>query len=115
MQASQVRSILSKMPTLSLVRPAKVTAPASRTKSRGIQSRRVKALAEAVILQAVEDLWSDTQRQRSREFFTGGAFGLFADIADMGAIERVRLLKMIGKAQRGKSAPLRKFKRAVAF
>jgi hypothetical protein len=108
MQGSQVHTILAKIPTLSLVKPANTTGRKSRTRTSASPKRaiaatrafRVKALAEAVILQAMEDLWSDTQREKSIEFFEGDGFKYFAHMAGMGAVERLRLVKMLGGLKR---------------
>jgi hypothetical protein len=59
--------------------------------------RRLKALAEAVILQAVEDLWSETHRKESLEFFEGEGFRHCADLAGMRVVERLKLIRMLRK------------------
>jgi hypothetical protein len=55
----------------------------------------LKALAEAVILQAMEDLWSDTHRKESLEFFEGEGFGHCADLAGMRVVDRLKLIRML--------------------
>jgi hypothetical protein len=104
MQGCQVHTILAKIPTLSLVKPANTTGRKIRSSTSAspkkafaaTRASRVKALAEAVILQAMEDLWSDTHREKSIEFFEGDGFKYFAHMAGMGAVERLRLAKMLG-------------------
>jgi 3-deoxy-D-manno-octulosonic acid (KDO) 8-phosphate synthase len=96
------------MPTLSLIKPTNRTGKIRRVQtpdspkeaSSGTRSFRLKALAEAVILQAVEDLWSDAHREKSREFFTGDGFKCFANMAGMGAVEQLRLIKILGRMSR---------------
>ncbi len=93
---------------LSLVRPERElkrstkaeTKSTEQTKAKQQYSSKVKVLAEAVILQAVEDLWSKTHRRKSIEFFTGAGFKEYADMAGMGPVDRLRLIKMIGKTSR---------------
>lgn len=57
----------------------------------------LKHLAEAIILQSIEDLWSMTHRRKSIEFFSGDGFNHCADIAGMKVVERLRLLGMLRK------------------
>ena len=58
---------------------------------------KIRALAEAVILQSFADLWDKEYRQESLEFFSGGGFDYFADIAGLGAGEKTQLLSMFEK------------------
>lgn len=55
----------------------------------------VKGLVEGIILQAVEDLWTDGHREDSISFFRGRDFSLCADIAGMSVDEQVKVLKMV--------------------
>jgi len=111
MQGCQVHTILKNIPTLSLIRPvAKAgktrkihTEPSSVKGMQENQSGRLKALAEAVILQAMEDLWSKTHRARSVEFFTGEGFRRYAAMAGMGTMERLRLLKTLRPKKEARS------------
>jgi hypothetical protein len=59
------------------------------------RSMRLKNLAEAIILQSIEDLWSPTHRQKSMEFFAGDGFNHCADIAGMKIIDRLKLIRML--------------------
>jgi hypothetical protein len=52
----------------------------------------VKSLAETVILQSLEDLFSDEDRKESIRFFRGQGFILSADIAGLGSSERQKIL-----------------------
>ena len=56
---------------------------------------RVKNLAEAIIVQSVEDLWSPLHRKESTDFFTGEGFRLASEMAGMSAVDRLRLLLML--------------------
>jgi hypothetical protein len=122
MQGSQVRTILAKMPTLSLVKPAAAgkksrPLPSSSQKKSFTATRafRLKTLAEAVILQAMEDLWSDTHREKSIEFFEGNGFTHFASLAGMGAVERLRLGKMLGRLKSDGVKPSATVRRAASL
>jgi hypothetical protein len=121
MQGSQVRTILAKMPTLSLVKPSagkkRRPLPSSSQKKSFTATRafRLKTLAEAVILQAMEDLWSDTHREKSIEFFEGNGFTHFASLAGMGAVERLRLGKMLGRLKSDGVKPSATVRRAASL
>ena len=55
-------------------------------------------IAEAIILQAIEDLWNAVHRKKSIEFFTGEGFAICAGIAGMGLYEKLKLIQAIKKA-----------------
>ena len=55
-----------------------------------------KSLAEAIILQSMEDLWDE--REDSLNFFDGEGFNICAELAGMGFFEQLRLYNMINKA-----------------
>jgi hypothetical protein len=57
----------------------------------------LKTLAEAVILQAMEDLWSSAHSRESVEFFEGEGFRYCADLAGMRVVERLKLIRMLRK------------------
>ena len=57
-----------------------------------------KHLAEAIILQAIEDLWSPQHRGESIEFFLGEGFAKCAELAGMGIYDRLRLIRHLKKA-----------------
>jgi hypothetical protein len=66
---------------------------------KGLHARRqAEKIAEAIILQAIEDLWSDVHRQESIEFFTGEGFAICARIAGMGLYEKLKLIQAIKKS-----------------
>jgi hypothetical protein len=77
-----------------------------------------KSLAEAVILQCMEDLWDERYCDESKHFFLSEKFSILADIANMSMDERLRLLHMVkkintnaikssaSKADRANSSPL---------
>ncbi len=62
---------------------------------------KVKHLAEAVILQAMEDLWSEEHREGCINFFTGEDFRNCASIAGMGTSEQIKILEMLDKLIKG--------------
>lgn len=59
------------------------------------KSRFLKPLAESVILQAIEDLLSNRNRDESIGFFQGNGFRLYAYIAEMRPYEKNVLLRLI--------------------
>jgi hypothetical protein len=107
MQNYQVQSILRSIPTLhridssrafdSLLPSAEKPVNAAKKRNRMMDRKRVRALAEAMILQSIEDLWSKTNRKKSVEFFTGEGFGLCADMAGMKVVDRLRLFRLLRK------------------
>jgi hypothetical protein len=71
---------------------------------------KVAHLAEAIVLQAIDDLWDEEQRQGCTEFFTGEDFRTCAAIAGISTSDQIKILKMFGGIMRGagKSVTLRK-------
>ena len=61
----------------------------------------VKPLAEAIIMQAIEDLWDDKHRGESIDFFKGRGFRYCARMAEMGSFEQAVLLQILGHAPGG--------------
>jgi len=55
----------------------------------------IKSLAEGIILQSIEDLWSSEHSKESLDFFSGGEFRSCAEMAGMSLLEQVRLLRMV--------------------
>ena len=55
----------------------------------------VRAMAEMMILQAMEDLEDPEYRAESLEFFSGARFADCAKLAEMGHQEMVRMLKIV--------------------
>jgi hypothetical protein len=99
MTSFEIQSVLKTIPGLSSfksfedigMKPAALTRKAPKKK----ESAGLKALAEAVILQAMEDLWSDAHRKESLEFFEGEGFSHCADLAGMRVVERLKLIRML--------------------
>jgi hypothetical protein len=56
---------------------------------------RVKHLAEAIILQSIEDLWNENHRENSVKFFSGENFRTCARIAGMDISEQIKILNML--------------------
>ena len=59
---------------------------------------QMKKIAEAVILQSVEDLWLPVHKKKSVDFFTGEGFVICAKFADFGLYEKLKLIQLIKKA-----------------
>ncbi|MBI4682748.1 MAG: hypothetical protein HY757_06570 [Nitrospirae bacterium] len=55
-----------------------------------------RSLAEAVILQSMEDLWSPYHREESKEFFKGEGFKIFAKIADLNSLKQLKITHISG-------------------
>ena len=68
-------------------------------KMKGLHARKqARKIAEAIILQAIEDLWSAVHKKESIEFFTGEGFAICAKIAGMGLYEKLKLIQAIKKS-----------------
>jgi len=57
----------------------------------------LKKLAEAMILQQMEDLWDPDYRLQSMEFISGRDFHLLMEMAEMGYEEKLNLMKLLKK------------------
>lgn len=55
----------------------------------------VRGLAEAIILQAMEDLWSAAHMKAGIEFFIGKEFDICSNLAAMPLESRIRILTMV--------------------
>jgi|OpeIllAssembly_1097287.scaffolds.fasta_scaffold109817_1 hypothetical protein len=79
--------------------PKPVTENTSRQNIKGLRpTKQERKIAEAIILQAVEDLWSPVYRKESVDFFTGEGFVICARIVGMGLYQKLRLIQLIKKA-----------------
>jgi hypothetical protein len=56
----------------------------------------IKHLAEAVILQSLEDLWEPDYIAGSMEFFKGDGFKICADIAEINRFKQYKILHLLG-------------------
>ena len=106
MQNCHVQTILRNIPTLHRIPAASrgndVLLPSAEAKTKKRSNRKrerekMRALAEAVILQSIEDLWSKANRGKSIEFFMGDGFSVCADMAGMKIIDRLKLFRMLRK------------------
>jgi hypothetical protein len=57
----------------------------------------MKHLAEAIILQSIEDLWDEGQRRDCLMFFRGDGFTVCAEMAGMNVSARGRLLGLVNR------------------
>lgn len=62
--------------------------------------RGIKKLFEMIILQSIEDIWVEREREHSLLFLEGGGFHVCAGLAGMDMIEQVKLLNLVNKAIR---------------
>ncbi|MDA8088133.1 MAG: hypothetical protein M0Z75_15720 [Nitrospiraceae bacterium] len=62
---------------------------------RADYKKSVKSLAEAIILQSMEDFWGNAYREESIEFFKGEGFRVCAEIAGMGQDDQSKVLEML--------------------
>lgn len=91
------------IPTTSHVRPMKEKreiqgdAVSSTTARETMREGSLKNLAEAMILQSMEDLWSRSYQKESIEFFRGDGFRRCADMAGLSVVDRLRIIRMLRK------------------
>src|SRR5208282_5051833 len=57
---------------------------------------QLKALAEAILLQSMEDLWNYEERSNCIDFFSGEGFRTCSEIAGMSSDDKVKILNMAG-------------------
>jgi len=55
----------------------------------------LRELAEGIILQSMEDLWSEDCREECLAFFRSRDFSVCAETAGMGLMEQVKILNMV--------------------
>ena len=105
--AFDITAILKSIPTLKQVQPVKERRKLAGKNVATASGRRnpgrsgLKNLAEAIILQSIEDLWSRTHQQESIEFFAGEGFRHCADMAGMGVVDRLRIMRLLRKVDAG--------------
>lgn len=61
----------------------------------GYLSSCIKNLAEAILLQTIEDIWDKNQQKTCLTFFNSRCFSLCADIAGISIHDRNKILSMI--------------------
>lgn|GEM_PF-1315168 len=54
----------------------------------------IKSLSEAIILQAIEDLWIKKEKESCINFFTGEEFNICAGMAGMNFHDKVKVLDL---------------------
>jgi hypothetical protein len=55
----------------------------------------LRGLAEGIILQSIEDLWSENDRSECITFFTGREFSICAEIAGMDLPDQLKVLNLV--------------------
>ncbi len=109
MPGCQVRTILRRIPTLyradsvpglKTVQQGGQRKNRSKRHSKGVDGKRLAALADAIILQSLEDLWSKTQKDKSIAFFTGEGFDICARLAGMKIIDRIEFFSLLRRLDR---------------
>ena len=59
---------------------------------------QARTLAEAVILQSIEDLWSPVCKRGSLLFFQGDGFILCSELAGISYVKQIVMLRMLADA-----------------
>jgi hypothetical protein len=68
-------------------------------------AKQCRALVEAIMLQALEDLWDSAQRKESISFFKGEGFCACAETLGMGRAQKFLILRIMKQALRLRSFP----------
>ncbi len=55
-----------------------------------------RSLAEAIILQSLEDLWNPSYEKESRRFFEGDGFKIYSEIAGLNLLKKKKIIHLIG-------------------
>lgn len=71
----------------------------------------VRNLAEAIILQSIEDLWNKEHRGNCIRFFNGHAFNICAGIAGINPADQEKLLNMINGSIEHKNENIKNLRR----
>jgi hypothetical protein len=58
----------------------------------------LKVLAEAIILQSIEDLWDARHRSESMSFFSGRGFSVLSKMACLSTDDQLRILNIVKEA-----------------
>ncbi|MBI5097785.1 MAG: hypothetical protein HZB30_00915 [Nitrospirae bacterium] len=78
-------------------------------KSHAISMKQVKNLkgitnlAEAIILQSLEDIWTPEYNKETREFFSGAGFKICSEIAGLDTMKQFKVLHFIGGKSNGRN------------
>ena len=73
----------------------------SRTTGHAANSH-ARSLAEAIILQSIEDLWNPVCKRGSLIFFEGDGFVLCSELAGISYIKQLAMFRMLADAGRKK-------------
>ena len=69
------------------------------SRSTGFDAKKhARSLAEAIILQSIEDLWNPVCRKGSLLFFEGDGFALCSELAEISYIKQLAMLRMLAAA-----------------
>ncbi len=74
----------------------------------------VRVLAEAIILQSIEDLWDGKEKADAMKFFDGDGFVACAELAGMNFFEQLRLYNMVNRTVRQEQLKLKKTEKFLA-
>ncbi len=73
----------------------------------------LKGLAEGIILQSIEDLWSEQHRAECIAFFAGSEFNICAEVAGMSLSEQFNVLNLVktvvGNTAKSNTASIKSF------
>ena len=72
---------------------------------------KVRHIAEAIILQSIEDLWVEDLREECIKFFSGKDFRTCASVAGIDVPSQIKILNMVGKSIKGLKSPAKAGKR----
>ena len=91
--------------------PRGIKVQMSKTTGHAANSHAARRLAEAIILQSIEDLWNPVCKKESLIFFEGDGLELCSKIAGISYIKQLGMLKMLADA--GPIINLRSMRKAL--
>ena len=71
----------------------------------------LRNLAEAIILQSIEDLWNERLREDCLKFLNGEGFTTCASLAGLNLAEKSKLLELIDGSMKTGNASLRRLRK----
>lgn len=66
-------------------------------------NKEYRNLAEAIILQSMEDLSNPELFEESKEFFTGDGFRIYGAIAELNSLNKLKIIHFTGGRRHGRA------------
>jgi hypothetical protein len=70
----------------------------------GEMNKEYRSLAEAIILQSMEDLLNPKFFEEGKKFFTGDGFKIYGAIAKLNSLNKCKIIHFTGGGKHGRAA-----------